>query len=181
MVATSSVQDANPSPFPLQDIQELSITIAAKELDPTLLSEQFLKFSGIVPNEWELARQPVLNPGGSQVMFKNGVVYIEDANKVITKFPFINLSNQDQAFVNKKNDWIKRINIISPQKKLTIQRVFDYKFWIILFSLLLFGLWIYSLSDRKKLKYLYPVFFIGITISLYGFTKKFFQQQIQLF
>ena len=73
MVATSSVQDANPSPFPLQDIQELSITIAAKELDPTLLSEQFLKFSGIVPNEWELARQPVLNPGGSQVMFKNGV------------------------------------------------------------------------------------------------------------
>ena len=73
MVATSSVQDANPSTFPLQDIQELSITIAAKELDPTLLSEQFLKFSGIVPNEWELARQPVLNPGGSQVMFKNGV------------------------------------------------------------------------------------------------------------
>ena len=109
---------------------------------------------------------------GSFMMFKNGVVYIEDANKVITKFPFTNLSNQDQAFVNKKNDWIKRINISSPQKKLTILSVFDYKFWIILFSLLLFGLWIYSLSDRKKLKYLYPVFFIGITMSLYGFTKK---------
>ena len=109
---------------------------------------------------------------GSFMMFKNGVVYIEDANKVITKFPFTYLSNQDQAFVNKKNDWIKRINIISPQKKSTIQRVFDYKFWLILFSLSLFGLWIYSLSDRKKLKYLYPVFFIGITMSLYGFTKK---------
>ena len=46
------------------------------------------------------------------MMFKNGIVYIEDANKVITKFPFTYLSNQDQAFVNKKNDWIKRINIM---------------------------------------------------------------------
>lgn len=39
---------------------------------------------------------------GTFMMFKNGVVYIEDANKVITKFPFTYLSNQDQTFVNKK-------------------------------------------------------------------------------
>lgn len=73
MVATPSKQAGNLNNLPLQDIQELSLTIAAKDLDPTLLSEQFLKFSGIVPNEWELARPPVLNPNGSQVMFKNGV------------------------------------------------------------------------------------------------------------
>ena len=73
MVTTSSVQGGNSNTLPLQDIQELSITIGAKDLDPSLLSEQFLKFSGIVPNEWELARPPVLNSSGSQVMFKNGV------------------------------------------------------------------------------------------------------------
>lgn len=72
MAATPSTQDGSNNLL-LQEIQELSLTIAAKDLDPTLLSEQFLKFSGIVPNEWELARPPILNPGGSQVMFKNGV------------------------------------------------------------------------------------------------------------
>jgi hypothetical protein len=62
----------NPVTLP-QNIQEIAVTIAAKNLDPTLLSEQFLKLSGIVPNEWEAARQPVFSPGGSQIVFKNGL------------------------------------------------------------------------------------------------------------
>lgn len=66
------VADAKP-PIQLREIQELAVTIGAKNLNPTLLSEEFLKFSGVVPNDWELARQPVSNPGGSQVVFKNGI------------------------------------------------------------------------------------------------------------
>lgn len=61
------------TPTPLKNIEELTISIAAKNLNPTMLSPEFLKFSAIVPNEWELARQPVTNPRGSQVSFKNGV------------------------------------------------------------------------------------------------------------
>ncbi|BFM38938.1 hypothetical protein [Synechocystis sp. LKSZ1] len=56
-----------------KEIQEITLTLAVKELDPALLSEQFLKFSGIIPNEWELARPAVVGPNGSQLMFKNGL------------------------------------------------------------------------------------------------------------
>ena len=104
--------------------------------------------------------------------FKNGNVFIEDANNTISKFPLTDLSKQDQAFVMKKVESVKNLNTISPQKQAGIQSVFDYKFWIILFSLLAFGFYIYTLSDRKKLKYLYPVLFLGILMSLYSFTKK---------
>ncbi|WLT39347.1 hypothetical protein NON20_07295 [Synechocystis sp. B12] len=55
------------------EILEISISIAVKELDPTLVNEQFLKFSGIVPNEWELNQQPVVSKAGSQLVFKNGL------------------------------------------------------------------------------------------------------------
>lgn len=60
-------------PNQIKEIQEIAISIAAKNLNPTMLSEEFLKFSGIIPEEWELAKQPILSPNGSQVTFKNGV------------------------------------------------------------------------------------------------------------
>jgi len=109
---------------------------------------------------------------GTFMMLKNGIVFIEDANNSILKFPLADLSKEDQAFVMKKKDWVKNLNTISPQKQVGIQSIFDYKFWIILFSLFTFGYYIYTLSDRKKLKFLYPILFIGILMSLYGFTKK---------
>lgn len=56
-----------------KDIQELAIAISAKNLTPTMLSEDFLKFSGIVPSEWEASKQPVLTPNLAQITFQNGV------------------------------------------------------------------------------------------------------------
>ena len=109
---------------------------------------------------------------GTFMMFKNGTVFIEDANNTISKFPLSYLSKKDQAFVMKKEEWVKNINTISPQKQAGIQSIFDYKFLIILFSLLGFSYYIFTLTDKKKLNYLYPVLFLGIIISLYSFTKK---------
>lgn len=64
------------------DIQEVAITVAARNLDPTILNEQFLKFSGIIPEDWELARQPVLGPQGSQIVFKNGLAIVAQPRTV---------------------------------------------------------------------------------------------------
>jgi hypothetical protein len=105
-------------------------------------------------------------------MYKNGDVFIEDVNNTISKIPLTALSKEDQAFVIKKEEWVKNLNTIVPQNEAGIQSILDYKFWTILFLLLVFGYYIYSLSDRKKLKYLYPVLFLGIVFSLYSFTKK---------
>ena len=130
-----------------------------------------INYENIILRHWSIQKDHKCIDG-SFMMFKNGIVFIEDANNTISKFPLTALSKEDQAFVIKKEEWVKNLNTIVPQKEAGIQNVFDYKFWTILFFLLAFGYYIYSLSDRKKLKYLYPVLFLGIVFSLYSFTKK---------
>ncbi|MGK7872625.1 MAG: hypothetical protein AB4426_04730 [Xenococcaceae cyanobacterium] len=67
-----STLDAN-SQTPIREIEEIAIAISAKELNPTILTHDFLKFSGIVPKDWELGKQPVLSARLAQLSFQNGV------------------------------------------------------------------------------------------------------------
>ena len=57
----------------IEFIEEISVVIVAQDLTPTMMSLDFLKFSGIVSKEWELSQQPVLNPNLAQLNFTNGV------------------------------------------------------------------------------------------------------------
>ena len=63
-------------------IEEISIIIAAQDLTPTIVSQDFLKFSGIIPKEWELSQQPVLNPNFAQLNFKNGVSVVAQPRSI---------------------------------------------------------------------------------------------------
>ncbi|GFE68810.1 hypothetical protein [Chroococcus sp. FPU101] len=68
--------DINPETRPesqLREIQDAAIGLAAKNLNPTILSVEFLKYSGIIPADWELSAQPVMNPNFAQINFQNGV------------------------------------------------------------------------------------------------------------
>ncbi len=58
---------------PTITIQELAIIIAAPNHTPTLLTPDFLKATGVVPIDWELARPPKLTPAIAQVSFTNGI------------------------------------------------------------------------------------------------------------
>lgn len=79
MVATTSA----PSPTQnLKEIEELTISIGIKGLNPTMLSAEYLSMSGIVPSDWELAKQPVLSPRGSQVNYKNGINIVAQPNVI---------------------------------------------------------------------------------------------------
>jgi hypothetical protein len=64
-------------------VQELVIVIAAKNLNPIVLTPEFLKYSGIVPAEWELARQPMCTQQGSQVTFTNGISIVAQPQRVM--------------------------------------------------------------------------------------------------
>ena len=76
----------------VKNIEELTITIAAKKLSPSMLSPDFLKHTGIVPSEWELARDPITNTRGRQINFKNGLNVIAQPGSI----SFIEaLSNKD--------------------------------------------------------------------------------------
>ncbi|MFM2061005.1 MAG: hypothetical protein RLZZ507_675 [Cyanobacteriota bacterium] len=64
------------------EIQELAITITAKNLNPTVLNHDFLKYTGIVPADWELARQPVYTNSVVQLFFNTGVGIAAQPNSV---------------------------------------------------------------------------------------------------
>jgi hypothetical protein len=68
---------------PSLEIQEIAIAIAAKQHNPTILTPDFLKYSGIVPGEWELARQPIVTNTASQVVFQNGINIVAEVNRII--------------------------------------------------------------------------------------------------
>jgi hypothetical protein len=65
------------------DVQELAIVIVAKQHTPALLNLEFLKCSGIIPADWELARQPIHHTQVSQLLFQNGVSLVAQGNQVI--------------------------------------------------------------------------------------------------
>lgn len=53
--------------------EELVIVIAERTHNPTLLNPDFLRASGIVPIDWELAEPPVVTPRQALVIFQNGI------------------------------------------------------------------------------------------------------------
>ncbi|ELS03375.1 hypothetical protein Xen7305DRAFT_00030970 [Xenococcus sp. PCC 7305] len=65
------------------EIQELAIVVTAKNYDPSLLNPGFLKHSGVVPEDWELSGQPVVNNRGSQIVFSNGVYVGAQPNRLM--------------------------------------------------------------------------------------------------
>jgi hypothetical protein len=68
--------------IPILTIQELGLTLTAKNHSPTLLNSDFLKYSGIVPPDWELARPPIFSSQISQVAFTNGINIVAQSNAI---------------------------------------------------------------------------------------------------
>ena len=61
---------------------ELAFVIAAKNYEPSLLNPSLLKYSGILPTNWELARQPIVNNQFAQIVYQNGVSLIAQPGRV---------------------------------------------------------------------------------------------------
>ncbi len=75
-----------------KEIREIALNFAVKQFDPSMLTEQFIKFSGIVPSDWELGRQPVVNRGAAQLVFKNGVSIVAQPRSI----SFLESMNNDK-------------------------------------------------------------------------------------
>lgn len=108
-MTTSNVTSALNSPNTTQFIEELSIVIAAQDLTPTMMSQDFLKFSGIIPKEWELSGQPVLNPNFAQLNFTNGIG-ITAQPRTVTISESLGAKNLSElAIANVANKYIEKL------------------------------------------------------------------------
>jgi hypothetical protein len=75
------------------DLQELALVIAVENLDPTLLSPEFLHYSNLVPADWQLARTPIRTPQLAQIIFQNGISLIAQANRLTFVEPLVGKAN----------------------------------------------------------------------------------------
>ena len=137
----------------------------------TSIFSHTINYDNVVLRHWSITKEHKF-VDGTFYMLKYGNVYVEDANENIVHFPIHYLSKEDQTFALKKADFVKKLNTISRSKSEGKQTIFDLKFCLILFSLLVFSYFIYSVVDKQKVNYLYPVLFVGIIAVLYGFAKK---------
>lgn len=65
------------------NLTELIIVLAAKGQRPNVINVEFLKYSGIVPTDWELARQPIYSNQLVQISFTNSITFTAEPGRLI--------------------------------------------------------------------------------------------------
>jgi hypothetical protein len=63
-------------------LSEIAIALVAKNINPAALNPDFLKYTGIIPTDWELAAQPVYNNNLVQLVYKNGIGIVVQPNRI---------------------------------------------------------------------------------------------------
>jgi hypothetical protein len=94
-------------------VQELLIAIAVRQQNPSIVTADFLKYTGIVPSDWELARPPVLTNTAAQVVYQNGVSIVAEVNRVIFAEAIANKEASDVqigAIAHKYIQTVKQVN-----------------------------------------------------------------------
>ncbi|WP_044523660.1 hypothetical protein [Nostoc sp. PCC 7120 = FACHB-418] len=94
-------------------VQELLIVIAVRQQNPSILTADFLKYTGIIPSDWELARPPVLTNTAAQVVYQNGVSIVAEVNRVIFAEAIANKEASDvqiAAIAHKYIETVKQVD-----------------------------------------------------------------------
>jgi hypothetical protein len=64
-------------------VQELTLVIAVNNHDPLMVGEAFLKQTGIIPSDWQLAQKPYLSQQATQLVFDNGVSIVAEPERIV--------------------------------------------------------------------------------------------------
>ena len=131
-----------------------------------------INYDNIVLRHWSIQKEHQFIDGSFSMM-KNGIVYIDDAQNKIIKLPFSSLSSADQNYVNEREERVDALNKQTILKDSTENITMFYaKFLIILLILLGLSFYFFKAIDKKKIKYLLPILFVGVIMTLYSFSKK---------
>ena len=131
-----------------------------------------IDYGKIILKQWTLVKDNQTIEG-SFYMYKNGEVYIEDAQQQLIHFPLAYFSLSDQDFVIKKYAAVEKINQSFQHNEASNSIVSvqpNYKLWMIAGFFFLMGAYLFFKAEKKKRKFLSPVFLLGIMMMLYGFT-----------
>ena len=94
------------------NVQDLTIVITAQQLNPTMLTPDFLQYSGIVPTDWTLAQPPRT---GAPLIFQNGVRIQAQANRVVFSEPIAAKETQEVMIPAVARKYIETLPNVSYQ------------------------------------------------------------------
>ena len=130
-----------------------------------------IDYGKVILKKWEFTKDHSTLEG-SLFMYKDGEVYIEDAQNKVGHYPLISFSKSDQEYVIKRYEKIAKINIQfqdTTKANLSFSDIFDVKFWSVTIILLLLAGYIFIYVEKVKRKYLQPILFLGSIFFLFGF------------
>lgn len=52
-------------------------------LNPAIVNEEFCRYSGVIPMEWEMARDPIYTPQLVQLAYQNGITITAQPNRIL--------------------------------------------------------------------------------------------------
>jgi hypothetical protein len=65
------------------NVLELALVVAAKNHNPAVLNPDFLRYGGIVPQDWVVGRPPVYTGQMTQVLYQNGVSFVAQTDRIM--------------------------------------------------------------------------------------------------
>ena len=134
-----------------------------------------IDYANVVLKHWSIEKE-AKSIDGSFYMCKDGKVYIEDASHQVISYPLSSLSKDDQVYVQTKQEHISKLNqqllTTQAQSAKVVKTSIDYKPLFVLLIFMIVGIIVLSFTERRKLKYVVPVFAMAIIVPLYSFTFK---------
>ena len=131
-----------------------------------------INYQNQVLRHWTIQKEHLF-VDGSFSMMKNNMVYIEDAQNVLKSYPLDALSKADQDYVKQKEAQINAINTNSiPKTSNEISKEFYVKIIMIVLFLIVFTYFLFKTTDKRKRKYIIPIVFVGVSVTLFSFGKK---------
>lgn len=64
-------------------LQELALVVAVNNHNPSILTIDFLKYSGIIPSDWQPATPPNSSNRTGIISFTNGITLVAEPNRII--------------------------------------------------------------------------------------------------
>ena len=64
-------------------VQEIVAILATQGQTPSVVNAEFLKYSGIIPDDWELTRQPVYTEEVAQIVYNTNVTVTIQPNRIV--------------------------------------------------------------------------------------------------
>lgn len=64
-------------------VQEIIIILATQGQTPSVVNADFLQYSGIIPDDWQLARQPIYTDEVAQIAFQSNVTVTVQPNRMV--------------------------------------------------------------------------------------------------